>query len=80
VRRPSRLNERSSAFRSNTTKNSAAVYPVRLGRLSMDIVAGFLIAAILLFLCVGFGLAVSTSVTRLLTGSGGDDGEPPDRR
>jgi hypothetical protein len=46
----------------------------------MDIVAGFLIAAILLFLCVGFGLAVSTSVTRLLTGSGGDDGEPPDRR
>jgi hypothetical protein len=39
----------------------------------MDIVAGFLIAAILLFLCVGFGLAVSSAVNELLGRSGGDD-------
>ena len=45
----------------------------------MDIIVGFFLAVILVALCVGFGLAVSTVVTRLLTGEDPGDKGPPDR-
>ena len=46
----------------------------------MDIIIGLFLAAILLLLCVGFGQAVSTAVTRLLSGSEGNDREPPEKQ
>ena len=44
----------------------------------MDVIVGFFLAAILLVLCVGFGLAVSTAVTRILTGEDPDNKGPRD--
>ena len=44
----------------------------------MDVIVGFFLAAVLLVLCVGFGLAVSTAVTRILTGEDPDNKGPRD--
>jgi Co/Zn/Cd efflux system component len=51
----------------------------RVGRYHLDIIVGFLLAVFLIALCVGFGLAVSTAVTRLLTDEDPGDTGPPDR-
>jgi hypothetical protein len=45
----------------------------------MDVIVGFFIALVLIALCVGFGLAVSTAVTRLLTGEDPSDRGPQGR-
>jgi hypothetical protein len=45
----------------------------------LDIIVGFLLAVLLIALCLGFGLAVSTAVTRLLTDEDPGDKGPPDR-
>jgi hypothetical protein len=44
----------------------------------LDIIVGFFLAVFLVALCVGFGSAVSTAVTRLLSEEDPGDKEAPD--
>lgn len=46
----------------------------------MDLLLGVLVAAVVIVLCVGFGIAVRTVVTGLLGGSSDDKREPTDRQ